>query len=319
MLENKALRVLVTGCGGDIGQSIGKILAISSWVSELHGLDISDQNAAKFIFPNFGLISKVTDPSYLFKIRTYIEANNIDLVIPISEPELREYSLNNWTAAELGTKVLLANVKAMSIGFDKLKTAHFLSENGFEFPKTFSLSAYDTSLDLPVILKSRTGSGSKSIMLARSEKELDFYKEVHQDSDFIIQEFIPGEEGEYTCGLFRSRQGEVRSIIFKRQLMGGFSGFGEVEQSERISELLSGVAESLQLVGSINVQLRLHNGIPYIFEINPRFSSTVYFRFLFGFDDLHWSIADLFGASLSPYSVKEGYSRFYKGFNEYVD
>ena len=40
---NKALNILVTGCGGDIGQSIGKILSKSSYTKNLFGIDISDK------------------------------------------------------------------------------------------------------------------------------------------------------------------------------------------------------------------------------------------------------------------------------------
>ena len=50
---NKALNILVTGCGGDIGQSIGKMLLKSSFTKNLFGIDISDKNAAQFIYPNF--------------------------------------------------------------------------------------------------------------------------------------------------------------------------------------------------------------------------------------------------------------------------
>ena len=40
---NKALNILVTGCGGDIGQSIGKILVKSDYTKNLYGIDISEK------------------------------------------------------------------------------------------------------------------------------------------------------------------------------------------------------------------------------------------------------------------------------------
>ena len=39
---SKRLNILVTGCGGDIGQSIGKILLESKYTKNLYGIDISD-------------------------------------------------------------------------------------------------------------------------------------------------------------------------------------------------------------------------------------------------------------------------------------
>ncbi len=40
------INVLVTGCGGDIGQSVGKILNSSGYIRNLSGCDISDKNAS---------------------------------------------------------------------------------------------------------------------------------------------------------------------------------------------------------------------------------------------------------------------------------
>ena len=46
----KRLNVLVTGCGGDIGQSIGKILVTNSLFHKVIGADLSNDHAGKFIF-----------------------------------------------------------------------------------------------------------------------------------------------------------------------------------------------------------------------------------------------------------------------------
>ena len=56
-----------------------------------------------------------------------------------------------------------------------------------------------------------------------------------------------------------------------------------------------------------------------LIEINPRFSSTVMFRHLMGFEDVIWSIQDTFGLPLSSYLHSEIGTQFYKGFQEYVD
>ena len=48
---NKRYNVLVTSCGGDIGQSIGKILKNLNCLA--FGWDISSNNASKFIYDHF--------------------------------------------------------------------------------------------------------------------------------------------------------------------------------------------------------------------------------------------------------------------------
>ena len=60
---SKALNILVTGCGGDIGQSICKIL--NELNHNTFGIDISDKNAAQFIFDSFDIGPKVSDNTYI--------------------------------------------------------------------------------------------------------------------------------------------------------------------------------------------------------------------------------------------------------------
>lgn len=100
--------------------------------------------------------------------------------------------------------------------------------------------------------------------------------------------------------------------------MGGFTGYGEVIEDKNIEDLLHKLAEKIDLVGSINVQLRLTDKGPVVFEINPRFSSTVRFRHLFGFKDLEWSIEDKLNLPVSQYEENSIGKKLYKGFNEYI-
>lgn len=311
------LNILVTGCGGDIGQSIGKILKRSIYTKNLFGIDISDKNAAQFIFPNFSVGLPYSHPDYIEKLELFIEENDIDILIPIAEPELRFFSSLNKLESVGRAKMIAASALALEVGFDKLKTAKFLEKEKLPFPLTFLASEINEIDSFPIIIKSKTGSGSKNIYKVSSNEEFLFYKKKSIE-DYVVQEFITDENGEFTCGLFRSSQGEIRTLIFKRELQGGYSGYGEVIENIEITKLLESVALKLNLIGSINVQLRILDKIPIIFEINPRFSSTVLFRHLFGFEDLIWSVQDRLGIDISSYTgIKKG-RKFYKGFNEYI-
>lgn len=311
------LNILVTGCGGDIGQSVGKILTKNENVEYLIGCDISDKNAGKFIFKNFFIGVPCSHPDYIKTIEDVVEKHNIDLIIPIAEPELRFLTKSKILSKIGNAKIVCANQKSLEIGFDKLKTADFLEENGLPFPKTKLISTINNQLDFPAIIKSRTGSGSSTIHIANNDEDFIYLKNKH--SDFIIQEFLPSDEGEFTCGVFRSKNGDIRSIILKRELTGGYSGYGEVIHNNVITKLLTTIAERLDLRGSINVQLRLTSKGPVVFEINPRFSSTVLFRHIFGFEDLKWSIQDKIEQKISVYNEVEAGKRFYKGFSEYIN
>lgn len=314
MIKNK-LNILVTGCGGDIGQSVGKILNEYSIVNNLYGCDISDKNAAKFIYSNFFLGLPCKAPNYISNLEKIVKEKNIDFIIPISEPELRFFAKENIN--KIGNaELILASAKALEVGFDKLNTADFLKKENLPFPITHSVETVDMVENFPVIMKSRTGSGSSNVTVVRDNDTFISIKK--GNPDFIVQEFLDGDNGEYTCGVFRSKSGITRSIVLKRELMGGFTGYGEVIDNKEIDKLLHDLAEKLHLTGSINVQLRLTSKGPVVFEINPRFSSTVRFRHLFDFKDVEWSIEDKLGLPISDYTETAIGKKLYKGFNEYI-
>jgi carbamoyl-phosphate synthase large subunit len=314
---NKNLNILVTGCGGDIGQSIGKILLNYRNTKNLFGIDISDKNASQFIYPNFSIGLPCTDKNYLKNLELFIKNNEIDIVIPIAEPELRFFSNQNITEGIGNALFLMASPLALEIGFNKYKTSNFLKNKNFPYPETFLAKDITSIENFPVILKSNTGSGSKEIYKINNMEDFLFYTRDDIEK-FVVQEYLTDKNGEFTCGLFRNSLGEIRSQIFKRELIGGYSGFGEVVENNDIKNLLEKLAVELDLTGSINVQLRIIEKLPKIFEINPRFSSTVLFRHLFGFEDLIWSIEDKLGYDLSNYKEPEIGRKFYKGFNEYI-
>ena len=61
----KKLNVLVTGCGGDIGQSICKILKKTNFIGQIIGIDIHDKTPAIFIYPHFEIGLPCSDDNYL--------------------------------------------------------------------------------------------------------------------------------------------------------------------------------------------------------------------------------------------------------------
>lgn len=313
------VNILVSGCGGDIGQSIGKILQKRSDNFNIFGVDISAKNAGKFIFNNFSIGLPINDPSYLDHLSNYIIKNKIDIYIPIAEPELRFFSEIELTERIGNAKMITANLKAMRVGFDKFETSEFLKKSKLPNPITLKGDQFNNAISFPVVLKSRVGSGSKKLFVIENENDYNYFNSKLNLCDYVIQELLPDNDGEFTCGLFRSNAGYFRSIIFKRELTSGYSGYGEIVENEKIEKLLKEIAILLDLKGSINVQLRMRNDQPVVFEINPRFSSTVLFRSLFGFDDVIWSIQDALNLPLGEHNRTKQKRFFYKGFSEYID
>ena len=284
-------KLLITGCGGDIAISIARILRMSGVAQTIYGCDIHADHPGEAFFDACFVVPCCSDPVYWEKISELVRRNEVEAVIVAAEPEIRHYHRRGGALAIEGAAVIMANSEALEIGLDKLKTAEMLKECGLPFPWTVNAEAGEP-LDFPCILKAREGSGSKAVYVVQRDT-VDFYRA--KRAAHIWQELLQPPEQEYTCGLYGTRTGEVRSIIFRRKLFGGLTGSGEVVEDGAIGQLLGIVARRLHLRGSVNVQLRKTTRGPVIFEINPRFSSTVMFRHRLGFTDLLWSLQEARG------------------------
>ena len=310
----KLQSILVTGCGGDIGQSIGKVIRMEYKNVKLIGCDIHDKHAARFIFDTCELVPRADAPDYLTAVKKIASKYKPDLIIPMSEAELR-YCFNNKITEIAGTRLLIPSFEAMKIGNDKLLTQEFLKQNNLPYAWTMKVSD-GKPREFPCVLKEIAGRGSKGLKVVRKDN-YDQYK--NYGEQYIFQEYLLPDDEEYTCGLFRSRGGEIRTIIFRRVLFQGYTNYGELVADKDLTELLKSIAVKLNLVGSINVQLRLTNKKgPVVFEINARFSSTVLFRHILNYKDVVWCIRDYLEEPLDEYiPVKPG-AKIYKGWQEYV-
>lgn len=310
--------ILVTGSAGDIGQSIGKILKNSELCRRLIGCDINIKTPSRIIFDSFIKSPRFDSRDYSQFINKLVKEYNVDLVIPIAEKELEQYHLNKIV---FPAPVLIINNYGLGVGLRKFETNKFLQKENLPFPKTIEYKGSNNldSFIFPAVLKSNSGAGGKEIIFLESALELK--KKSFPKTGMILQEFIEGDE--FTCGLFRSKEGVIKTITFKRELssnLGGYTQYGEVVENDKINSTLITMAKKLDLIGSINIQLRISkkNNLPYIFEINPRFSSTVMFRHLLGFRDLEWAIEDFFGKNTNfSWSAPIG-RKIFKGYQEYI-
>jgi len=275
------VKILVTGCGGDIGTNIGRIL--KKFNLECYGVDISTLHGGKYIFTDCFQICKVSNNNYLQEIKELVFRLRIDLVIPTSEVEINFFQKNDIDFV----KVLICNNKIYDISNDKYLTYLFLKSINVPYPDTHELDTTE-KMNYPFILKKKNGCGNSGVYFIDNELIYKYHlNKIKNKNEYIIQEYLDGDE--YTCCIFKTKN-KYKHISFKRKLHGGTTKSGEVVNNDNIDNLLFKISNSIEIDGSINIQLRLVNGIPYIFEINPRFSSTIYFRYLFNFNDLIWSI-----------------------------
>ena len=281
------LNILVSAVGGDLGQSVIKCLRDSNYHPNILGCDMNPFAGGRADVDEFFPAPPVKDKQqYIDFLLRIIKKKRINYVFLLSDVEIIFFNENRESFRETNAIFLVSEKHIIDTFMDKYKTAAFFKEKGIAYPRTWLPSQYDNQLEFPLILKKRRGSGSQRLFKVNDAEEMQFY--LKRNNDMIVQEYLPGEDNEYTAGLFKHGE-TIHTITFKRILApGGFSQQVELVTEESINKFPKELAGQLDFQGSINVQFRLtHRGcIP--FEINPRFSSTVYFRHRFGFKDVLW-------------------------------
>jgi carbamoyl-phosphate synthase large subunit len=276
------MTILVTGVGGGAGQSILKALNLANFKNVV-AVD-SSPLAAGLYFGNPSYLGfEANHPAYIDRLLEICEKNQIEFVFPGHDIELPYLSSQVEFFESRGIRLIVSSQRVIEICDDKLKTSNFLRDNGFFYPET-ELFADFSWAGKAVILKPRTGGArSKHTYLAKSFEEFENYSNFVDKSNCVVQEFLEGPE--YTCGSVYLRHNDFGNILMKRELRSGDTYKAFSIKSKSISEYISNVVSTLAPFGACNVQLKMCDDKPYIFEINPRCSGTTAARALVGFNE----------------------------------
>jgi carbamoyl-phosphate synthase large subunit len=284
---------LITGIGGDISQGVATILRERRKEIRLIGVDTHSCHGGHKFVDHFEVVPAAIDVGYLSALEKIVREQQVDVVFPMTEPELA--ASRPLTGKVPGVHWITAGTCAIDAGLDKLKTARALAEFGLPVPWTIPVNE-GRPVSLPCILKNRFGSGSRSVFLVESDEDVDYLAARYPDA--VFQEMLQPENREITCAVYRARDGRIATLQMLRRLTGGFTGWAKVIDDEGTSRMCNQIAEGLDLRGSMNIQLRLTDKGPRVFEINPRFSSTVLMRHRIGYTDVLWALAEAEGKSV---------------------
>ena len=292
----------ITGIGGDVAQGIARIIRENFHDATLIGSDVNQNNAGGLFVDVFKLVPPATTGKiYIDTLESIIEEFNIDILIPTSEIEIE--TLRSISPSRLNSKIITPGGRVIDVCLDKYKTNSFLKSIGLDVPWTINA---DEQLphEFPCIFKSRKGSGSKLLSIIKDRTESEYFSKRYKNA--IFQELLLPDDSEVTCAVFRTKAGTTSILQLQRKLVGGATSWAKVICEPKIDEVCQIVADELELIGSMNIQLRLTSDGPRIFEINPRFSSTVYMRNLIGFSDVIWSIKDILGVDFTFPKISQG-------------
>lgn len=293
--------ILITGIGGDIAQAVASLVREARPGVKIIGSDIHQQHGGRLFADECITLPPAREPGYLAALNSVVATRQIDLILPMTEAEI---AVMMQTPKNLLTAVWIGpGQSVIAAGIDKLATAQALAGLGLAVPWT--LAAGETlPRAFPCIFKPRFGSGSRNIFIVENEKDAVFLAQKYPDA--IFQELLEPADSEVTCAVYRTRDGRVATIQLLRRLAGGLTGWAKVIRSDAVEEMCRGIAHGLNLSGSMNIQLRITAGGPRVFEINPRFSSTVAMRHKLGFTDVVWTLDEIEGRDVNPVPIPAG-------------
>jgi carbamoyl-phosphate synthase large subunit len=276
------MNVAVTAVGGVIGQSIIKALQNTDYSAV--GINSEVLGAGLYATKKSYMGLNANDPHFIDRLIEICIKAHCKIVFSGLDAELIHLSKNKHRLEKNGIFPIVSNSEVVELCGDKQKTINFLKNNHFPAPETYSLRNYSFQLDFPVILKlKKGGQASQGLILAKNLKDFEKSVDSIDLNNYVVQEFIEGDE--YTCGTVSFENQCVGTIVIKRELRFGNTYKAFVVQDEKLTNFVKNVVDVLKPFGPCNVQLRLRNGTPYIFEFNARCSGTTAMRALAGFNE----------------------------------
>jgi carbamoylphosphate synthase large subunit len=121
---------------------------------------------------------------------------DVDGIVPligVDNPLIEVARLKKELENDYGMPVVASPLTAASISGDKVKTKNFFLKNNIKTPECHLISAdHQVKLNFPVVLKQAHGQGGYNIKIALSQRDVDNYLEIFDET--LAESFLDGVE-----------------------------------------------------------------------------------------------------------------------------
>lgn len=266
-------RILITGAGGPA--AIGIIRRYEETGHDVFAADMSEASAGLFMVPERNRLLIPPGKSHEF-VPVLVETCRrlaVDILIPTVDCELVRCARAEAEFKAIGTALMTSPPDALEVCLDKyalLRRVESVVPVG-KFA-LYDESFQDSDWQFPLVVKPRTGSGSRGVLIIHRPAELAV---VPKDGSHLVQEYLPGEE--YSVDVLSTNDGEVRACV-PRERVKQDSGVAVVARTLHDLDLESYarlIAQRLGLKYVSNIQFRRdRKGVPVLLEVNARFPGT---------------------------------------------
>jgi len=218
---------------------------------------------------------RMSDPAYVPYLASLCEEHDVGAVLPLTDLDIEVLS----KAREDGLlPSLTPSSEVARATYDKYEAHLLLSRLSLPSPPTVlpQMPSGDPLSDLryPVMVKPRRGSGARSIHLARTRAEAEFFVG-YVEEPVMVQWAMGGEE--YSIDCLGDLEGRCINAIPRTMIesRGGESIKGEVIADEELIDLGRRVTEALEVRGPVTIQVFRDPEIGVaITDVNTRFGGA---------------------------------------------
>jgi carbamoyl-phosphate synthase large subunit len=290
-------RVLVTGAGGPSGITI--LRAMAHEPVTMLAADLDPYAAGLYLVEadQRSLLPRGDAPEFAQTLLALCRRREVDVVIPTVDTELLPVARMRDDYARAGTTVVGASGPTLEACLDKAKLAR-LCDPVVRVPRTIVVDETfsPNGVDLPAIVKPRSGSGSRGIRLVERIPELEA---LPRDGTLLVQEHLPGAE--FSLDVLARADGHVAGVVPRERLKvdSGIAVTGRTLHDDALEHFARKVAEAIGLTTVANVQVKQDAaGVPALLEVNPRFPGTMPLTIAAGIDMPKLAIGEALGDAI---------------------
>lgn len=290
--------VLVTATGSIVAQGIIKCLKLANKQKktsvnyEIIATDMSPKAPGLYRADMGILVPPVTSQDYLdVIIKICIEKKIKAIFIGSDEELLLLTQARHEIESKSGAIVVTNPADIISKAGDKWRTFEFLKQN--------NLPCADSALPedqeefvkkhgFPIVVKPREGHGSLHFYLVYNIEEMVSAINAIKKTGWrpLLQEYLQTGDSEFTTGVTISQSGKIMSSISMLKILkNGQTYKAFIDDYKDVRKSAELTAAKIGARGPINIQAKIVEGEPKIFEINSRFSATVPLRAVAGINE----------------------------------
>lgn len=303
MSTTKKPRVLITGASGAGTVDVIRSLAAKGEY-ELIGCDATWASVGFTLVARAYVIPFGASPEFEPTFADILDRERPDFVMPGVDEEIPIIH-GLVERSHPGTRVLTPTPEFCRDTLDKWRMFERMRDAGLSVARTWLASdAFDATY--PAIVKPRVGRGSRGLAFLDGPADLRAYLDAAgaPPDRFIVQERLFGRE--FTTSAVVALGGPLLAVVPKEATAKkGITQIGVTRAVPAIDLLCAQIQERMRADGPFNVQLVLgEDGVPRVFEINPRYSTTMALTLASGVDEVDVVLQRALGRDPGPLSFE---------------